>query len=432
MAFQETVTTGYGQRLSGGFGGIWQGLLLIIGATVAIWWNEGRAVKTADAIKDAKGAAVEMTDNSTINPQFEGKLIHTMGMLTCDETIADQQFGVQVQGAIRIARSVEYYQWVEHSESHTEDKVGGSQETTTTYTYDKQWVSSPVESADFHDPDYKSVNTVITSVPNERFRASRVKLGAYNLNSAQISGFSNGANLPISVPEETLAQLQQKYSANFQADSTGNKPQVVSTSGNVIYIGQSAAAPQIGDVRISYVTHMPTTVSVVCQVCGDTFTDYLADNGERCRPRCPNVPKRRAEQHHPHLGAPHHHYHLHLQRLQVTLQLPASPHQLPPLPLNHPQLWCQTGGRSSHGNLGWFLDSIGLALLPTHYLHYYISRCGCHCLLRHQEEERVLRRSPRSSSCISSTSIRGSAAEPKPHTTTVGFFCLFVFCLFVS
>lgn len=280
MAFQETVTTGYGQRLSGGFGGIWQGLLLIIGATVAIWWNEGRAVKTADAIKDAKGAAVEMTDNSTINPQFEGKLIHTMGMLTCDETIADQQFGVQVQGAIRIARSVEYYQWVEHSESHTEDKVGGSQETTTTYTYDKQWVSSPVESADFHDPDYKSVNTVITSVPNERFRASRVKLGAYNLNSAQISGFSNGANLPISVPEETLAQLQQKYSANFQADSTGNKPQVVSTSGNVIYIGQSAAAPQIGDVRISYVTHMPTTVSVVCQVCGDTFTDYLADNGE--------------------------------------------------------------------------------------------------------------------------------------------------------
>ncbi|MDD5815624.1 MAG: TMEM43 family protein [Bacteroidales bacterium] len=280
MAFQETVTTGYGQRLSGGFGGIWQGLLLIIGATVAIWWNEGRAVKTAGAIKDAKGAAVEMTDNSTINPQFEGKLIHTMGMLTCDETIADQQFGVQVQGAIRIARSVEYYQWVEHSESHTEDKVGGSQETTTTYTYDKQWVSSPVESADFHDPDYKSVNTVITSVPNERFSASRVKLGAYNLNSAQISGFSNGANLPISVPEETLAQLQQKYSANFQADSTGNKPQVVSTSGNVIYIGQSAAAPQIGDVRISYVTHMPTTVSVVCQVCGDTFTDYLADNGE--------------------------------------------------------------------------------------------------------------------------------------------------------
>lgn len=280
MAFQETVTTGYGQRLSGGFGGIWQGLLLIIGATVAIWWNEGRAVKTADAIKDAKGAAVEMTDNSTINPQFEGKLIHTMGMLTCDETIADQQFGVQVQGAIRIARSVEYYQWVEHSESHTEDKVGGSQETTTTYTYDKQWVSSPVESADFHDPDYKSVNTVITSVPNERFSASRVKLGAYNLNSAQISGFSNGANLPISVPEETLAQLQQKYSANFQADSTGNKPQVVSTSGNVIYIGQSAAAPQIGDVRISYVAHMPTTVSVVCQVCGDTFTDYLADNGE--------------------------------------------------------------------------------------------------------------------------------------------------------
>ncbi|PIR76337.1 MAG: hypothetical protein COU32_02535, partial [Candidatus Magasanikbacteria bacterium CG10_big_fil_rev_8_21_14_0_10_42_10] len=41
------------------------------------------------------------------------------------------------------------YAWVEESNSTTETKLGGSQETKTTYTYTKKWVDSVPNSSNF-------------------------------------------------------------------------------------------------------------------------------------------------------------------------------------------------------------------------------------------------------------------------------------------
>lgn len=46
MAYTETTTTTYGQRVKKSFGGIGSGILLFIVGTILLWWNEGRAVKT--------------------------------------------------------------------------------------------------------------------------------------------------------------------------------------------------------------------------------------------------------------------------------------------------------------------------------------------------------------------------------------------------
>ena len=59
MAYTETTRTSYGKRLGNSFGGIFTGLLLFIGATVLIWWNEGRAVKTDKMLKEAQGQVVD-------------------------------------------------------------------------------------------------------------------------------------------------------------------------------------------------------------------------------------------------------------------------------------------------------------------------------------------------------------------------------------
>lgn len=45
-------------------------------------------------------------------------------------------FGIKV-GAIALQRSVEYYQWVEVAKKTKKDKLGGSEETVTTYTYER-------------------------------------------------------------------------------------------------------------------------------------------------------------------------------------------------------------------------------------------------------------------------------------------------------
>lgn len=64
MAYTETTTTTYGQRVKKSFGGIGSGILLFIVGTILLWWNEGRAVKTTKMLNEAAGVTVEMTESA--------------------------------------------------------------------------------------------------------------------------------------------------------------------------------------------------------------------------------------------------------------------------------------------------------------------------------------------------------------------------------
>lgn len=189
MAYTETTTTTYGQRVKKSFGGIGSGILLFIVGTILLWWNEGRAVKTTKMLNEAAGVTVEMTDIGTIDPQFDGKLVHATGMTATIDSLIDSDFGVGVT-AVKFNRKVEYYQWVENSKSQTKDKIGGGQETVTTYTYEKKWVNSPVASENFHDPEYQGANRIRIAIDDLRQTAENVSFGAYRLTKSQISSIS--------------------------------------------------------------------------------------------------------------------------------------------------------------------------------------------------------------------------------------------------
>ena len=61
----------------------------------------------------------------------------------------DPVFGVTGEGLLRLSRSVEMYQWKEETNSQSQQSVGGSQTTQTTYTYQKVWSAQPIASAQF-------------------------------------------------------------------------------------------------------------------------------------------------------------------------------------------------------------------------------------------------------------------------------------------
>lgn len=263
MAYTEITRTSYGKRLGNSFGGIVFGLLLFVAGTVLIWWNEGRAVKTDKLLKEAQGQVVEMPDISAVDPAFEGKLVHATGLAATADSLSDSQFKVGAR-AISLSRKVEYYQWVESSESETRDKLGGAQETTTTYTYDLQWVDSPVNSKDFHDPAYRNENTVKQVVDSYTKYAQNVSFGAYRLNAGQIQSMSG--SVPVVVND--------------------------STASNVIYIGKDPLKPDVGDVRITFTKVMPGEVSIVAAVSGDTFAPFVAKSGKTFSAlRMGNVPQ---------------------------------------------------------------------------------------------------------------------------------------------
>lgn len=272
MAYQETTRQSYGSKVKNSFQGILWGIILIIAGTVILWWNEGRAVKASNALKDFQKNYVELPDINTIDPAYEGKAVHATGVAVTADTLRDAAFGIAVN-AMKLARSVEYYQWTQHSESESKDKLGGSTETTTTYTYEPAWCSSPVNSNEFKDPAYKGKNFIHRSVDEMEQAASNVSFGAYRLTPGIVARISGEEP---AYPSLTEAQMRQLL-ANV-ADTTVT----VTVSGDQVYIGANPATPHIGDVRITFTqVTSPKTISLLQKVVNGTFESYIAKNGQQ-------------------------------------------------------------------------------------------------------------------------------------------------------
>ena len=288
MAYQTTTTKTYGQRLSGSFKGIGMGVLMFIAGTVVLFWNEGNFVKTRKALNEAESVTVKVDDVSTLNQDLNGKLIHGVSTVKTDEMLTDEMFDFSVN-AVKLAREVEYYQWEENEKSESREKIGGSEETITTYTYEKKWVSEPINSAEFKDPAYQASNKIIVSVPERNKVADNVTWGAYTLPPFIKNSVSNKCSATIELSDATKeswtsAMNIPKPTVNYEdyyLSNEENKKEYVHVSGSTVYFGENPGAPAIGDVRATISYDAPgSDLSIIAQVQGNTFTKFVAKNGK--------------------------------------------------------------------------------------------------------------------------------------------------------
>ena len=135
MAVTEVSEESWFSRLGGAFKGILTGIILFVLAIPLLFWNEGRAVRRAQALRQGSAAVVSVAADKIL-PANEGKLVHVSGMQTTEDTLTDTVFGITIKG-IRLEREVEMYQWKERSSTKSEKKLGGGVKKTTVYTYEK-------------------------------------------------------------------------------------------------------------------------------------------------------------------------------------------------------------------------------------------------------------------------------------------------------
>ena len=331
MAYQEVTTTGYGTRVGYSFKAIGSGILLFCLGTALLWWNEGRAVKTEKMLDEAGNAYVEMENPNKKDASLDGELICGTAMATTEDSLSDAQFGVGAK-AIALRRTVEYYQWVEHAQEKKEDKLGGKEVTTTTYTYTKEWTSRPVESAQFKDPAYQKKNMVLTTVDDAEQYAENVSFGAYKLNESLIHSIRSTEGLDLAIAEDMLKQFDkatQTAYERFYGVQKNNQPtqqpaqpsipdsvralltdsakavldslqaindsinkamaaaenkkdlEYVHVANNILYYGRVPGSPEVGDVRVTFEKVVPAKVTVMAVVDGDTFKPFKAKNGKR-------------------------------------------------------------------------------------------------------------------------------------------------------
>lgn len=271
MAYTEVETKGWLQRLSESVGGIVTGIVLICAATWLLWWNEGRTYKTAGAIGEAELVTQELPDIFKPDPALNGQVVHASGKADTKDILRDELFGVEAN-AISMRRTAEYYQWEEHAHKETRKKLGGGEETVTTYTYTKNWVSRPIDSGRFRDPDYQNVNGVLANVENYTRWAPTVTFGSFTL--PDFLKHSIGGSTPMNIDNVDTKSLGAVL--NTSGYNTDN---FVHASGNTVYLGMNPGSPAIGDVRVTFEQTPAAIVSIIAQMKGNTFEQFKASNG---------------------------------------------------------------------------------------------------------------------------------------------------------
>jgi hypothetical protein len=252
--FTETTTQGWGSRLGGSLVAALIGLVLVPAAIVLMYWNEGRAVDAIRAL-DRGAASVVDVNLATVDPATNGKLVHVTGMLQAAAPAKDPVFGVTGDGLVRLTRSVEMYQWKETTNSTSQQNVGGSKTTQTTYNYQRDWSSQPIDSGHFKVPG--GHQNPAMQHRSATFDGTGVKLGAWQVDPAVLDKIT--AFTPI--------QPQAPPPFGYQA------------SGDSYYHGQDPGTPSIGDERVTFTAVPAQTVSVAAAQASGVLTAFRDGNG---------------------------------------------------------------------------------------------------------------------------------------------------------
>lgn len=252
--FTKTTTTGLGQRTANSVGGALMGLLMFLASFGVLFWNEGRT--------DLSLIAVDATqlpgDTVTTDTSLQGTLVSVSGPVTSDEQLGDNLF-LEEGDYLAVERVVEMYAWVEETEEETSTNLGGSETTTTTYNYVKEWTTDPRPASEFEYPEGHE-NPSLT-IEGDEFVVSELTVGAYSV--------KGDVELP---PLDELTLTDGMLSLSSGAERA---------SGEHVFMGSgSLANPQLGDVRVSYLVLEPGfDGTVLGELKGKSIIAYVDEDG---------------------------------------------------------------------------------------------------------------------------------------------------------
>lgn len=254
--------TGCLGRLGSAIIGIPIGLMMFIAAFPLLIWNEGRAVNTHRALEEGAANVVHV-EAGTVDPSHEGDLVHLTGDATATSIVADPDLGVSLT-ALALEREVEMYQWKENKETKKKKKIGGGEERVTTYSYEKVWSDDLVRSSGFHE---KTGHQNPAELPLQELRvdAPSVSLGAFTLSTELVKEMNSWTEVPTT--NDTLALVSDGWKARVKLD------------GARYFVGADPAAPQVGDVRISFRALQPAQVSVLAKQSGSGLGAFTTSQG---------------------------------------------------------------------------------------------------------------------------------------------------------
>jgi len=130
------------------------GILLVLGGSYLLFWNEGRAIKTAMALEEGLREIIVPGTIEEVFPENDDKLVLVGGPLAMTNSLQDDYYRISMN-AVKLKKTVEMFQWkeTEHKKEHTVTNADGEQVTHVdkTYSYHTDWFDHHIDSSKFHN-----------------------------------------------------------------------------------------------------------------------------------------------------------------------------------------------------------------------------------------------------------------------------------------
>jgi hypothetical protein len=309
MADKITVSShhSYGSRVGNSFKAILWWIFLVIVSIVLLFWNEKNYVETKAAL-DEWAKVVQEADANQINSELEWSEVHVSGETASDaEALTDDIFWVTTNN-LKLKRTVEMYQWYEESREECHDNYWWSEDCETTYTYDTKWDDKAIDSSNFEYINNHENPSTWEYESDERVKEP-ITLWAYTLTTVFVDKLTdyktvNLSEQNINIPEKykliadqnTTAQtsetttVEDNNNSYLYGDSDNSNGENGTTStttatnerfhinGNQIYIWADPTKPAVWDLKITFSSVKPWTVSIVWKQMGNELTSYKVSN----------------------------------------------------------------------------------------------------------------------------------------------------------
>ena len=289
----------YGSRVGNSLKAILWWILLVILSIALLVRNENNYVQQKKALEEW-AAIVQEAVIDQINPELEWKEIHVSGQTASDaEALKDSTFWI-VTDNLKLKRTVEMYQWHEESHEECHDNYWWSEDCETTYTYDTKWSDDAIDSSSFYsrnghenpsNRDYESAERVKEPITLWAYTLTSLFVGkltdykTINLSEQNINipdKYKLIADQTVQTNETTSVEDNNNSYLYGDSDTTTNTTTAPNEkfhiNGDQIYIWADPSSPAVWDLRITFSSVTPWTVSIVWKQMGKELTDYKVSN----------------------------------------------------------------------------------------------------------------------------------------------------------
>ncbi|XP_052781024.1 transmembrane protein 43-like [Mya arenaria] len=256
------------ERIGQSLIGILIGSAILIGSSVLIFWNEGRAVQTAKSLDEGLNIVVSLDNPNIVSAENHGKLVHLIGSLQTDKELHDEAYNINVH-AVKLRRVVEMFQWEEHETERKYDDGNGETRVEKEYSYSQVWRSSVIVSRGFDD-SFNHRNPTEMPVPSKNYAAQEVTVGQFVMSYGLKEKINNFKQLGLS-------------------DSDIHTQSRVKVHNDYFYHSDDVHRPQIGDTRVKFEyagisgkssLGTPDMVTIVARQIGEKLLPYKTVAGD--------------------------------------------------------------------------------------------------------------------------------------------------------